>query len=114
MKNVLTTVVVATCGLLSTRVAAADDFAFARASTPGIVLYGPSEQIHPLTPEAMAATDLDGNGRDDLVIDFGAPFGVWVYMNQQSWSQLHALSPSEIVAGDLDGNGIGEIGRAHV
>lgn len=61
--------------------------------------------LHPYSPEAMAVGDLDGSGRDDLVIDFGDPLGVWVAQNYQTWSQLHDTSPLSMVTADLDGNG---------
>jgi hypothetical protein len=37
--------------------------------------------------------DLDRNGRDDVVIDFGAGHGLWMYANDGSWTELHGLSP---------------------
>jgi hypothetical protein len=43
--------------------------------------------------------DLDGSGRDEVVIDFGATWGLWQYANDSAWSQLHPLSPEGIVAG---------------
>ncbi len=52
----------------------------------------------------MATGDLDGNGRDEVVIDFTG-YGVWVWANNQSWSQLHGQNVSSIAVGDLDGNG---------
>jgi hypothetical protein len=49
--------------------------------------------VHGLSPVAIVAGDLDGNGLSDLVIDFGAPYGVWHGV------LLHALSPEAMVVG---------------
>ena len=43
--------------------------------------------------------DVDGNGIDDVVIDFGAAYGVWEYVNGSTWQQLHWLSPETMTAG---------------
>jgi hypothetical protein len=61
-------------------------------------------QIHPSSPEAIVPGDVDGNGVDDLVIDFGSS-GIWVLLNNTSWFQLHASNPNHIATGDLDNNG---------
>ena len=61
--------------------------------------------IHAFAAKRLAAGDLDGNGQSDLVIDFGASFGVWVFSNNASWAALHQLTTDGITIGDLDGNG---------
>ena len=38
-------------------------------------------QLHPLNAESFATGDFDGNGLDDLVVDFGATSGLWLWMN---------------------------------
>lgn len=55
------------------------------------------------TPINMVTGDIDGNGKFDLIIDFGS-FGVWTWMNDRTWSKLHKLSPKMMVIGDIDGN----------
>jgi hypothetical protein len=55
--------------------------------------------LHPLTSRNVLLADLDGNGKDDVVIDFGPPFGLWQYLNSSTWSQLHGISPVGIAAG---------------
>ncbi|MCH8815396.1 MAG: S8 family serine peptidase [Chloroflexi bacterium] len=90
--------------------------------------YELTHALNPLNPND-AAQDKDGDGfsnrtefraetdpsdpasiprvANDLIIDFGAPYGIWVkYNNDEStWTKLHALSPELIATGDLDGNG---------
>lgn len=99
-----------TCGAAAS--ASADDLAYALRSTPGVFIATPSGsplQLHPYTPVSIHAANLDGNGRDDLVIDFGPGDGVWVAMNQVTWSQLLPQTASAIAVGDLDGNESDEI-----
>ena len=37
--------------------------------------------IHPFAAKRLAAGNLDNNNLADLVIDFGATYGVWVLLN---------------------------------
>ena len=57
----------------------------------------------------LAAGDLDGRGSDDLVIDFGPPYGLWILYNDATWAPLHPFSVDGIVTADLDGLGRDEI-----
>jgi hypothetical protein len=57
-----------------------------------------------MSPEVMATGDLDGNGQDDVVIDFGPDKGLWNWMNNGGWAKLHDLSPEFLATGDLDGS----------
>ena len=53
------------------------------------------------------ALDLDGNGLEDVVMDFGQgapPTGLWIRRNDAAWEKLHASSSDALVAADLDGN----------
>ena len=43
-------------------------------------------QLHSVSPEEVVTGDLDGNGVDEIIIDFGPSYGVWVRMNNTSWS----------------------------
>ncbi|OAD23575.1 glycosyl hydrolase, partial [Candidatus Thiomargarita nelsonii] len=49
-------------------------------------------------------TVFDGSLRNDVIIDFGASYGIWRWMNNNKWLQLHNLSPESMVTGDIDGN----------
>ena len=57
----------------------------------------------------MTCGDIDGNGQDDVIIDFGPGAGIWVRMNNNTWVKLHDLSPETITTGDMDGNGQDDI-----
>ncbi len=44
-----------------------------------------ASRIHSFNPVATVTGDLDGNGHDDLVINFGPGIGVWTWMNHATW-----------------------------
>ena len=62
-------------------------------------------QPHSWSPEAIVSGDFDGNGLDDLAIDFSPNSGVWLWMNHATWVPLHDQSPTAMTVGDLDHNG---------
>jgi hypothetical protein len=62
-------------------------------------------QIHGLSPVATATGDFDGNGRDDLLVNFGPGIGVYAWMNHSTWVFVHSLSPTHMVVADTDNNG---------
>jgi hypothetical protein len=64
--------------------------------------------LHTGSPESIVTGDLDNNGIDEVILDFGAA-GIWVRVNNSSWSQLHTANPTRMVTGDLDGNGQDEV-----
>ena len=41
--------------------------------------------VHGANPKAMVSGDFDGNGLDDLAIDFSPYAGLWLYMNHANW-----------------------------
>lgn len=47
--------------------------------------------------------DVDGDGIDDSIIDFGPEYGIWVY-DSTGWWQLHGMSAESIAVADLDGD----------
>jgi hypothetical protein len=51
---------------------------------------------HGLASSAMAAANLDGNAKQDLVVDF-APYGVWTFKNNQTWEKLHDLPARHVI-----------------
>ena len=57
----------------------------------------------------IVAADMDGNGQDDVVVDFGPQYGIWVRMNNATWEGLHGTSARTMTAADLDGNGKADV-----
>jgi parallel beta-helix repeat protein len=54
----------------------------------------------------MGAYELSGNEyKNDIIIDFGDPYGIWIRYNNSDWSHLHPASPESITTADMDGNG---------
>ncbi len=43
--------------------------------------------------------------KNDLIIDFGDTYGLWLKMNNSDWVQLHSLSPKSMVTADIDASG---------
>ena len=56
-------------------------------------------QVHGLSPELMASGDLDGNGLDDLVLDFGSGVGA------VGVDESRDLAVSELAESDAPGDG---------
>ena len=77
-----------------------------------------SRPLPSTSPEAMAKAlsvpsllhicDADGSGRDDLVIDFGDTYGLYLWKNDTSWEQIHKLSPASEVFGGVSGAAVAE------
>jgi hypothetical protein len=61
-------------------------------------------KLHNLSPEIIATGDLDGNGEDDCIIDFGSGVGIYVRYNNTTWTKLHSLSPEIIATGNINNN----------
>ena len=41
----------------------------------------------------MATGDMGGNGKDEVIIDFGPDIGLWVRKNDTYWIKLPPMSP---------------------
>ncbi|MFA5146197.1 MAG: sialidase family protein [Candidatus Omnitrophota bacterium] len=50
-------------------------------------------------------SNVDSGNLDDLIIDFGSSYGIWIYYNDSTWSQLSSISPQAMVRGNIDGTG---------
>jgi len=46
---------------------------------------------------------------DDLIIDFGSQYGIWAWMNNDTWTDIHTLSPKSMNIGDIDDSGQDDI-----
>ncbi len=57
-------------------------------------------------PEAIITGDIDGSGRDDVIIDYGTGTGngIWVRMNNSTWVLLNTVSPEIITSANMNGN----------
>ena len=38
-------------------------------------------QLHDLNPEQIVTGNIDATVNDDIIIDFGATYGLWAFMN---------------------------------
>jgi hypothetical protein len=65
------------------------------------------DNIHPIVPLRIATGDMNGNGRDEIVADFGGGVGVYVFEGFVGWSPgpLTLALTQEMRLGDLDNNG---------
>lgn len=45
---------------------------------------------------------------NDVLIDFGQPYGLWARRNDRDWVAVHSVSPLHMVDGDLDGDGLSD------
>jgi hypothetical protein len=58
------------------------------------------QQLHGSTTESIVSGDLDSDGLEELIADFGAA-GVYSWEDGSGWSFVHAVSPKSIVTGRL-------------
>ena len=58
----------------------------------------------PLSAPLLVA-NLDADPRMDLVVNFGSPWGLWVFYNNTTWAQIHGTSPGALAVGNIDGAG---------
>jgi hypothetical protein len=63
------------------------------------------ELLHAFDAAILAAGDLDGTGPDEVIVDFGAPYGLWILVNGTNWQLLTGLSADSAAISDVDGNG---------
>jgi hypothetical protein len=62
--------------------------------------------VHGTVPARMAAGDMERDGRDELVADFGPGIGLYVWeFGPAGWAPLLPQTAQELRFGDLDGNG---------
>jgi len=70
------------------------------------IFYTMTQAYHERTPR-HAAGDFDGDGSDELVLDFGAS-GTWLW-DGGSWSLLSSEDPEGLTVVNLDGDSVDEI-----
>ena len=57
----------------------------------------------------ITAGDMNGNGKDEVIIDYGTGKGIGIQMDNDTVVQLHKLSPETITTCDIDGGGQDDI-----
>lgn len=62
-------------------------------------------QINAADPECMIASDIDANGQRDLIVDFGAEYGLWAWKNGATWERLNGADATSALSTDIDNNG---------
>ncbi len=65
--------------------------------------------LHGLPALAYAVGDMDGNGQDDIAVDFGPGFGLAVWMNDSAWQEISPDRADALAMVDLDGNASKEL-----
>ena len=50
-------------------------------------------QLHPFNASHLAAADLNGDGGEEVIVDFPG-YGLWVLYGNGTWSQLHPFDVS--------------------
>jgi hypothetical protein len=78
-------------------------------ANPGSTASPAFVHLHAVVAARMAAGDMNRDGRDELIVDFGPSYGIYVLNYTVGWTQLHSVSSEDLAAGDLDGNGQYEV-----
>ena len=60
-------------------------------------------RIHSLEVSDIQTGDFDGNGQDDIVLNFAGQ-GIWTRSNNSTWAQLNTLNSAGVAVGDIDGD----------
>ncbi len=59
--------------------------------------------------KAMMTGDVDGSGKDDIVVDFGGSIGTRIKIDNNTWVPLNTLPLEILEIGDIDGSGKDDI-----
>lgn len=65
--------------------------------------------FEPNKANRVSPGNIDGNGIDDTIVDFGEGYGIYILFDSIAWIKLHDLSPESITIADLDNNGQDDI-----
>ena len=57
--------------------------------------------MHSLSAKSITTCDVDGDGRAEIVVDFGPTYGVWLRHYNGVWEQINPLSPEQIICAAL-------------
>ncbi len=62
------------------------------------------------TVTTITAGDIDGNGQDDIIVDYGPGFNLWKRMNNSGrQTRIYGQTAEIVTTGDMDGNGQDDI-----
>ena len=59
-------------------------------------------QLQGLNPELMITGELNGNNKDELIVDFGPTYGIWARYDNGTWTNIHGLSPESMITARLN------------
>lgn len=62
---------------------------------------------HQLGDDAVG--DVDKSGQEDVIVDFGPAYGIFIWQNNTTWKQIHSTSAKRMAVADLDGNGLEDV-----
>ena len=62
----------------------------------------PGAELHPYPAKQFLFADVDGDGRDEIIIDFGPSVGSWIWNSYSGWKLITADSPELIVSGSFN------------
>jgi len=63
---------------------------------------GTWEDIHGMSPELIVTGDLDADGSNEIIADFGEEHGIWVKHQAGTWENIYDLSPDAMLVGDIN------------
>jgi hypothetical protein len=65
--------------------------------------------LNTVNPDKMVAADLDGDGKDELVVSFDG-WGLYTYdPADKTWNRINTVIPDRMLAVDIDGDGKDEL-----
>jgi aldose sugar dehydrogenase len=70
---------------------------------------GPDGAIYVTSLDAGTIYRIARRPSNDLLVDFGPQYGLWLRRNDSVWEAVHAVAPQQMAAGDLDNNGRSDV-----
>ena len=70
---------------------------------------GPDGAIYVTSLSAGTIYRIARRPANDLLVDFGPQYGLWLRRNDSAWEAVHGVAPQQMAAGDLDNNGRSDV-----